>query len=452
MNLVAHGIGNVQDLPIPAWMFYWGAAVVLVASFVMLGALWRQPLLAAHERGRAARDGFSRFVSGPLRIVVQVISVLLFFLVWASALLGDTDPYRNLAPTWIYVIVWLGVPALSVLLGNVWRALSPWRALADAFVWLRERGGGRAQPLAEYPEGLGRWPGAVVIFAFATLELAYSDSSSPRALAFAIALYTYVALFGMAAFGRDTWDRNGEGFAVLFGLLARIAPLHVADGAIRLRWPLTGLAGADRAPGTVAFVSVMLGAVLFDGYGRTASWQDLMVEIEGPYLRDQPGLGELLVTLAAIGGLLAAVLLVALAYVAACFLARASVNAPRSLVPDFVRSLLPIAFVYIVAHYVTTFINQGQFAIPLLSDPLGRGWDLLGPIDYLPTVSVLSPNQTWYVQVAALIAGHVAGLAVAHDRAVTIFPDRRNALVSQLAFLALMVLYTLGGLWVLSRG
>jgi len=291
-----------------------------------------------------------------------------------------------------------------------------------------------------------------VIFAFATLELAYSDSSSPRALAFAIALYTYVALFGMAAFGRDTWDRNGEGFAVLFGLLARIAPLRVADGAIRLRWPLTGLAGADPVPGTVAFVSVMLGAVLFDGYSRTASWQDLMVEIEGPYLRDQPGLGELLVTLAAIGGLLAAVLLVGLAYVAACSLARASVNAPRSLIPDFVRSLLPIAFVYIVAHYVTTFINQGQFVIPLLSDPLGRGWDVLGPIDYLPAVSVLSPNQTWYVQVAALIAGHVAGLAVAHDRAVSIFPDKRNALVSQLPFLALMVLYTLGGLWVLSRG
>ena len=66
MNVVAHGIGNVEDLPIPAWMFYWGAAVVLVASFVMLGALWRQPLLAAHERGRAAGDGLSRIVTGPL--------------------------------------------------------------------------------------------------------------------------------------------------------------------------------------------------------------------------------------------------------------------------------------------------------------------------------------------------------------------------------------------------
>ena len=143
----------------------------------------------------------SRVVLGPLRIVVQVVSVVLFVMVWVSALLGDTDPFRNLAPTWIYVIFWLGVPALSVLFGNVWRGLSPWRALADLFVWLRELGGGEARPLAEYPERFGRWPGAVVLFAFATMELAYSDPASPRALAFAIAVYTYIALFGMASFG-----------------------------------------------------------------------------------------------------------------------------------------------------------------------------------------------------------------------------------------------------------
>ncbi len=127
-------------------------------------------------------------------------------------------------------------------------------------------------------------------------------------------------------------------------------------------------------------------------------------------------------------------------------------NAPRSLVGDFVRSLVPIAFVYLVAHYFTLFVTQGQFAIPLLSDPLGRGWDLFGTADFAPSLAVISPNTTWYVQVGALVAGHVAGLAVAHDRAVTIFPDRRDALRSQYAMLALMVLYTVGGLWVLSRG
>jgi hypothetical protein len=450
--IVGHGIGSVQDLPVPTWLFYWGAGVVLVVSFVLLGALWRRPLLAAYETGKAIGRGFSSFVLGPLRIAVQVVSVLLFGVVWAAALFGDTDPFRNLAPTWVYVVFWLGVPPLSVVLGNVWRALSPWRAVADAFVWVRERAGGEVRPLAEYPERIGRWPGVVVIFAFVALELAYADPSSPRALAFAIALYTYVALFGMAAFGRHTWERTGEGFAVLFGLLARLAPLHAVDGSIRLRWPLTGLAGAERMPGTVAFVSVMLGSVIFDGYSRTTRWQDLMADLEAPYIVDRPGLGELLVTLASVGGLLAAVLLVALAYEAACALARSSVAAPQSLVPEFLRSLLPIAFVYVVAHYVTLFLVQGQFAVPLLSDPLGRGWDLLGTASVVPDLTVLSPNTTWYVQVGALVAGHVAGLAVAHDRAVTIFADRRDALRSQYAMLALMVLYTVGGLWVLSRG
>jgi hypothetical protein len=177
-----------------------------------------------------------------------------------------------------------------------------------------------------------------------------------------------------------------------------------------------------------------------------------LADIEKPYLVDRPGLGEMLVTGTSVGGLLAAVLLVAVAYRGACALSRSSVDAPRSLVPDFLRSLLPIAFVYVVAHYVTTFLVQGQFAVPLLSDPLGRGWNLFGTAHVVPDLTVLSPNMTWYVQAAALVAGHVAGLAVAHDRAVTIFPDRRDALLSQFAFLGLMVLYTVGGLWVLSRG
>jgi hypothetical protein len=256
----------------------------------------------------------------------------------------------------------------------------------------------------------------------------------------------------MAAFGRDTWEASGEGFAVMYRYLSRIAPLHVADGRIRLRWPLTGLVGPERVPGSVAFVAVMLGSVLFDGYSRTTTWQDVIARIEGPYIVDNPTFGELLVTLLNLGGLLTGVLLVALAYEAACAAARWTVNAPRSLTGDFLVSLVPIAFVYMVAHYFTLFVLQGQFAVPLLSDPLGRGWNLFGTAHVTPDLTVISPNTTWYVQVGALVAGHVAGLAVAHDRAITIFPARRDALRSQYALLALMVVYTVGGLWVLSRG
>lgn len=113
---------------------------------------------------------------------------------------------------------------------------------------------------------------------------------------------------------------------------------------------------------------------------------------------------------------------------------------------------MPIAFVYVVAHYFSLLVIQGQFAIPLLSDPLGRGWNLFGTADVVPDLTVLSPNTIWYVQAGSLVAGHVAGLALAHDRAVTIFADRRDALRSQYAMLALMVVYTVGGLWILSRG
>jgi hypothetical protein len=450
---VAHGIGGVRDLPVPEWLFFWGAAVVLVVSFLALGALWKRPLLAPAREGRPAPAWLSRVVlSRAVRVSLQAISVGLFALVFVAAVAGDTDPFRNLAPTWVYVVFWLGVPALSVLLGNVWRALSPWRALADAYVWLRELGSGKARPLAEYPDRLGRWPAAVALFAFAALELAYADPSSPRALAFAIALYTYVTLFGMAAFGRETWTRSGEGFAVLFSMFARMSVFGVREGRLVLRAPLAPLSSADSTPGAVGFLAVMLGSVGFDGFSRTTLWQNLIADVEAPYIVDRPGLGELLVTGVNLAGLLGAVAIVAAAYLSACAFARSTVHAPRSLVSEFVLSLVPIAFVYEVAHYFSLFVVQGQFTIPLLSDPLGKGWDVLGTADFAPNLAPFSPNTIWYVQAGALVAGHVAGLTVAHDRAVTIFERADDALRSQYAMLALMVLYTVGGLWLLSRG
>lgn len=452
MGIVAHGLGGIRDLPVPTWLFYWGGAGVLVLSFVALGTLWRQPLLDRHAQGRRVPPWLEGAVSWtPVRVTVQAASVALLLLVFAAALLGDPDPFQNLAPTWVYVVFWLGLPLLSVLLGDVWRVLSPWLAIADGFVWLRERAGRTAVPLTVYPQRLGRWPGAIALFAFVALELAYLDPSSPRALAFAIAIYTYVTLFCYASFGRRAWQEHGEGFAVAFAYLARMAPLAVADGRLVVRWPLTGLRGVERAPGSVAVIAVMLGSVGFDGLSRTSWWQNVVARVDAPFVVANPTVGDLLVMLVTLAALLGVVLLVGSAYQATCLLMRSSVDAPHPLVADFVLSLVPIAFVYAVAHYVSLFVIQGQFAIRLLSDPLGRGWDLLGTAGFSPNLVPFSPNTIWYVQAGALVAGHVAGLAVAHDRAVTIFPDRRDALRSQYAMLALMVAYTVGGLWLLSR-
>jgi hypothetical protein len=452
LKLVAHGLGPIKDLPVPTWLFYWGGAVVLVLSFVALGALWRRPLLARHASGRATADWLGRFVlSTPLRVVLQTISVLLLVLVFAAAFVGSSDPFENFAPTWIYVVFWLGVPLISVLLGDVWRVLSPWRAIADGYAWTRGRLGRPPAPVEPYPERLGRWPAAVALFCFVALELAYKEPSSPIVLAAATAIYTVITLFGYSTFGRETWHARGEGFAVAFSYLARMAPFTVVDGRLHVRWPFTGLAGAEPVPGSLAVIAVMLGSVGFDGISRTSTWQNLIADVKDPFIPDRIGTGEALAMLVNLGALIGFCLVVAGAYRATCAVMRRSVEVDRSLVPDFLTSLIPIAFVYAVAHYFSLFVTQGQYVIPLLSDPFGRGWDLLGTADYRPNLAPFTPETIWYVQASALVAGHVVGLAVAHDRAVTVFPDRQKALRSQYAMLALMVLYTVGGLWILSR-
>jgi hypothetical protein len=143
---------------------------------------------------------------------------------------------------------------------------------------------------------------------------------------------------------------------------------------------------------------------------------------------------------------------VVLVYAIAVEAARRLVHAPRSLVPDFVLSLVPIAAGYLAAHYFSLFVLQGQFVFFLISDPFGRGRDIFGTAGFVPNLGLLSPNLIWYFQVAALVVGHVAGLAVAHDRAVALFESRADALRSQYPMLALMVFFTVGGLWILSQG
>ena len=424
---------------------------MLVLSFVALGSLWKRPQLERRAAGRPLPAGLERVLrSLLLRVVLGSVSAGLLVLVFLTALLGEPSSAQNLSPTFVLVIFWLGLVPVQVVLGNVWPVLNPWLAVANAVAWLWRRLGQEWTPPLAAPERLGVWPAAFLLFGFAAYELAYAEPASPRSLALAIAIYSYAMWFGMAAYGRRAWTEQGDAFTVYFALFARIAPFGEHEGRLVVRVPLTGLAGRDATPGLLAFVAVMLGSVGFDGFSRASFWQNLRADLEEPYILDAPRTAELIATGLNLAGLLASVLIVALAYLAATRIAQASVGLDRSLAADFVLSLVPIALVYAVAHYFTLLVIQGQYAIPLASDPFGFGWDLFGTIDYAPNIAPFSPNTVWYVQVGALVAGHVAGLAVAHDRAVSILPER-EALRSQYAMLALMVLYTVGGLWLLSQ-
>jgi hypothetical protein len=454
MPLLAHGIGNVQDLPVPLWLFYYGAALVLLVSFLALWALWPKPRLEeADRRVRPLPRWAQRILLSPmLRFVLGAVSFTLLAVVAAAALVGERSPSDNIAPTFIYVVFWLGLVPLVVVFGNLWRVLSPWRAAADAVAWLPRKSGFAWEAPFVYPERLGRWPAAVLLASFAALELAYSDPASPRALALAVYLYSAVTWLGMLAFGRETWTQNGEAFAVYFGFLARVSPFTKREGRIVVRPPVVGLTQLDPRPGTLAVVAVMLGSVAFDGLSRTTQWVELRAEVTAPLSERSLDLADFAGTLVNLAGLVTMIFLVAGAYLAAVSAARAVAGGRTGLAQAFLFSLVPIALAYAVAHYFSLLIVQGQYVVPLASDPFGFGWDLFGTAGVEPNLNVVTPSAVWYVQVAALVLGHVLALVLAHDKAVSLFRSGGTAVASQYAMLALMVGYTVAGLWLLSSG
>jgi hypothetical protein len=454
-GLLAHAIGGVRDLPIPLWLFYYGGAIVLVLSFVALGVLWPRPRLEGADEGRPLPPALQRFLlSTGLRVVVGGASLALLIVLFLASLVGEPSAGQNIAPTFVFVIFWVGLVIVVVLLGNVWPLLNPWRAGADLVAWFWREARWSWSSDITYPERLGRWPAAVLLFAFTALELAYVEPANPRALALAIFLYSWITWVGMGVFGREIWLRNGEAFSVYFDLLGRIAVFgrRKSDGQLVVRPPLSGLTVPDFPPGSLAFVAVMLGSVAFDGFSRTSRWLEWRFEIEEPYVLDNPGLGDLIVSAFNLAGLVAFVLLVVVAYLAAIQVAKAVARTTAPLATAFLGSLVPIALAYALAHYFSLLLIQGQVGITLASDPFGFGWDLFGTADYQPDPTVISPNTIWYVQVGVLVTGHVCGLVLAHDRAVAMFDSPRTAIRTQYAMLALMVLYTVGGLWLLSRG
>ena len=125
-------------------------------------------------------------------------------------------------------------------------------------------------------------------------------------------------------------------------------------------------------------------------------------------------------------------------------------HSQQDLTRAFAHTLIPISLAYVAAHYFSLLLFQGQAMAFLISDPLGQGSDIFGTATRTIDYGVISPNGIWYAQVLALIAGHVAGLILAHDRALTLWSEPRVATRSQYWMLAVMVTFTCLGLWLLS--
>ena len=446
---LAHGLVGRQDLPIPRWLFAWAAAVVLVISFVALAVLWPRPRLEEARERRVLR------VPAAVEVVCGALGVAAFAFVVYAGFAGTQSPTANITPTVVYVIFWVGIPFATVVLGDVLAAFNPWRAVARAVSWVADRaGGGRLPEPMAYPSWLGRWPAAFGILAFAWVELVYGNRDDPSILASLALLYAAVQLIGMSVFGIDVWTRRGDAFAVYFNLFSKLAPLHWRERTLYRRPPLSGAPRLDLVPGTVVLLCVMIGSTSFDGFSQGTLWAG--TNGIATTLRDRfINLGfsqETSLEIAFTIGLLFMVCFVGGLYRAG-IAGMGSIGGRHDqgeLARRFVHSLIPIALAYVVAHYFSLLAYQGQAMASLVSDPLGDGSDVFGTASTVIDYNVITATGVWYVQVAALVIGHAAGLTLAHDRALTVYRRVRDATRSQYWMLAVMVGFTCLGLWLLS--
>jgi hypothetical protein len=455
---VAHALVARKDLPVPVWLFAWGASIVLIVSFFALSVGWRTPRFE-EDRWRPLGAGLSRALVGlPAQIAYGLIGVFLLGLAIYAGLHGTEAPDRNFALTFLYVTTWLGFPLFSVFLGDVFRPFNPWRALGRVVGGAFTALAGQRPAHLSYPRKLGRWPAAIGLIAVVWLEIVYGASGGvavgldPHAAAVAAAVYSGYTLTMMALFGVEQWCRTGEVFSVYFGMFARLGCFGVEDGRLGVRRPLSAATKWATVPGSTAVVIASIATTSFDGAqegafkGAMESTFDRLVD------------GGL--------GLTAALRLTDTLFIALCFAGvglvyllgvRGMASVPgapsfKKLRAGFAHTLIPIAMAYLVAHYFSLFVfqEQAQFTY-LLSDPLGTGTtDLFGTASSGVDFQLLSANAIWYVQVGALVIGHLIGLTLAHDRATAYWGDYRQAARSQYWMLAVMVAFTCFGLYLLS--
>jgi len=456
---LAHALSAGQDIPIPAWLFAWGASIVLVVSFFALSAGWRRARYEG-DSWRPVAPGFARALTGlPVRALCGAAGLFLLGLAVYSGFAGTEAPDRNVTLTLLFVTAWLGFPLLGVLVGNVFPAFNPWSALAAPIGWSWRRVTGSAPPHLAYPERLGRWPAAVGLFLFVWLELVYGEGSgvavgvSPEAVAEAAVAYSLYTLAMTGLFGRDAWFRNGEIFSVYFGMFGSLGKLQARGRELGVRRFLSGATKwVGGIPGSVALVIVSIGTTTFDGASEGVFKDGIEKLIE--WFGDV-GFGPTMATrTSSTIFMLLSVGIVALVYLAGVRGMGKVPDAPgrRALWVSFAHALIPIAFAYLLAHYFSLFVfqEQAQFTY-LLSDPLGTGTtDLFGTASQGIDYNLISNELVWYVQVGALVAGHFAGLVLAHDRAVATWKDYRAAARSQYWMLAVMVAFTCFGLFLLS--
>lgn len=421
---LGHTINDRYQAPLPLIIYVAGAALAVAMSFAFV-ILRNSP--PPSDRVEAAPWTVPRRFRGLLSAMGLVAWIWIVVQTLAGGA-GDGD----VASLFLWVYGWVGLALVSALIGPAWSWIDPFTSLHRLLGSLGARLGISGGEASEYPKRLGRWPAVAGFVIVIWIELvAHVDGG--RTLGLLLIAYTFITLAGMSYFGREVWRRHGEIFSVWFGLLGRLAPFVLAgepeEGRIKRRPFASGLLEGGWSTDQVVMVVLGAGAIIFDGLSQTQLYFNLFGSIALPQ-----AVRDTFVVTGFLGGLVLVVLLMA---------RRLGTGALGT-------GLLPVAVGYLIAHYLTYVLIDGQRIVAALNDPLLRGDNLL-PFDlgfYQPT-PLLPPALLWSIQLAAVVGGHIVGAWAGH--AALADEGGRAEVARQLPLATLMVVLTSVTLWSLGQ-
>jgi hypothetical protein len=455
-GLFLHGFGVRYDLPISLPLYLGAAGAVVLLSFVLVAVFAgdRKGALAIRYPTREVRFLRGLSVSRWPRVAAGAFGVLFLATIVGTGLFGSPSPDKNPAEYLLWIYFWAGLVVLTGLIGPIWDAVNPFAAL-DSFI---SRAWRRPPPAAREEEedrlrNVGIWPSVFLYFSFACLELTSGYSNRPWLIASLTLVYTVFTLIGMRVYGARSWLAHCEVFTVLFSIFARFGPMAVREGRFYIRpwgagllepWP----AGWDR----IVFVILTLSSLAFDGIQATPLWASgIVVALSPLYVALGQQWGHVVLFTFGFLDLTALFLVVFFAFMRLVIIfGRTSVNALQT-TTAFALTLVPIAYVYNLAHNYSYLVIQGQGLYPLLADPFGKGWHLFNAAGFEPSFLLAGAATVWYAQVILIVVGHIIAVVLAHLRAGERFETARNVLISQYPMLVLMVLYTMTSIWILAQ-
>jgi hypothetical protein len=445
----AHGFGQRYDLPLPLSLYITGACAAIVVTFLVVALFVRgAPRAEDYPRLDLNAYGLGRLCAlpGP---AFKLCGLAVFIITIIAGFRGQDDPYRNIAPTLVWIIWWVGLAYVCAFVGNLWTLINPWSTIFESVetIYCSLTNKPALSLGLRYPEKLGTWPAFLLLLAFSWIELIYPSPAVPLHIAWLAIGYSALTFLGMFAFGRSVWLQRGEVFSLLFGTFARFAPTQQCA----LRPFGAGLLDSrDVSTSMMAFVLLILSTVLFDGLLGTPEWGSVEVSVAGT----MSVLGDAAFMVVRTAGLVGFWLLFFGAYVAVSALMSAATRpllSPLEMGRSFAFTLVPIVIGYHLAHYLTFLLIQGQYIIPLASDPFGFGWNLFGTSGYRVDIAIVGARFAWFAAVSAILLGHIAAVYLAHLKAMQTLGGRVPALRSQVPLTALMVAYTFVSLSILAE-